>query len=75
MNESSRIKVENPITKVEAKTLEKESLEWYRIQNQALMAQRDDFIRQLREARERIKEYQDFLSLLRDVRKDALYRD
>ena len=75
MNESSRIKVENPITEVEAKTLKKKSLEWYRIQNQALMAQRDDFIRQLREARERIKEYQDFLSLLRDVRKDALYRD
>lgn len=75
MNESNRIKVENPITEAEAKTLEKQALESYKIQNLALMAQRDDFIKQLREARERIEEYQRILLLLRDVRKDALYRD
>ena len=44
MNESSRIKLENPITEVEAQTLKKQALESYKIQNLALLAQRDDFI-------------------------------
>lgn len=75
MNESSRIKLENPITEVEAQTLKKQALESYKIQNQALIASRDDLMRQLHEARIRTKEYQDFLSLLHGVRQDALHRD